>query len=244
MNHQSSISDFFKSPKWGMNLLLGALCMLIPMIGPMILHGWHITGFWARRDDADPAKFPPFDFQFFGKYLERGLWPFLVAMVASLVLIPVCMILIGGPMILMGMLGGHDSHAQQGFPIVFLLAFGIYLAVLALFSFILTPLVLRASITQDFGASFSLKFIRDFIALVWKEQVVSMLFMFAVYLVLMVLTVVTCYIGGMLLFPVVLYAWHHLQKQLYQLYLARGGEPVPPSPKLQDGPPSLPPVMG
>jgi len=210
MNHSASVTDFFKSPKWGMNLLLGAVSLLIPAIGPMILQGWHITGFWARRHDADPAGFPPFDFQFFGKYIERGLWPFLVAMAASLVLVPVMMILFIGPMILMGALGQQDKSMQQGFPIVFILCLLIYLAIMALFSFILTPLILRASITQDFGQSFSLRFVRDFIALVWKEQLVSMLFMFGVYLVLMVVTIVTCYIGGIFSFPVVLYAWHHL----------------------------------
>jgi len=240
MNHSASITDFFKSPKWGMNLLLGAVCMLIPIIGPMVLQGWHITGFWARRDDADPAEFPPFDFQFFGKYLERGLWPFLVAMAASLVLVPVIMILFIGPMIFMETLGHHDKSAQQGFPIVIILCVLIYLAVIALFTFILIPLTLRASVTQDFARSFNLKFIRHFIALVWMEQLVSMLFMFGVYLVLLVLTVVTCYVGAIFAFPVVIYAWHHLQKQLYQLYLSRGGEAIPVSPKLAAVPPALP----
>jgi hypothetical protein len=31
------------------------------------------------------------------------------------------------------------------------------------------------------------------------------------------------------------FAWIHLCAQLYKLYLARGGEPVPVSPKLADG---------
>lgn len=240
MNCLNSISDFFKSPKWGMNLLLGAVCILIPAIGTMILQGWHITGFWARRDDNDPARFPPFDFENFAKYLERGLWPFLVAMAASLVLVPVIMVLILAPMMLMGSLGQHNPSGQQGFVIVFFLCLFIYLVVIALFSFLLTPLVLRASITQDFGQSFGLKFVRDFITLVWKEQLVSMLFMFAVYLVVMVITLITCYIGGIFSIPVVFYTWHHLQKQLYQLYLSRGGEALPVSPKLADMPPPLP----
>ncbi len=241
MNYPASVTDFFKSPKWGMNLLLGAVCILIPAIGPLVLQGWHVTGFWAQRDESDPTKFPPFDFQFFGKYLERGLWPFLVAMVASLVLIPVMMILFIGPMILMGALGQHDKSIQQGFPIIlFILLFAIYLVVIALFSVIAAPLILRASVTQDFGQSFNLKFIKDFIARVWKEQLVSMLFMFGVYLVLMVIAIVTCYIGAIFLFSVVLYAWHHLQKQLYQLYLSRGGTAIPVSPKLTDVPPALP----
>src|SRR6187455_3196366 len=86
MNYTASISDFFKSPKWGMNLLLGGVCILIPLVGPLALGGWHITGFWARKDQ-DPAKFPDFDFNQFGKYLERGLWPFLAGVIVALVLV-------------------------------------------------------------------------------------------------------------------------------------------------------------
>jgi hypothetical protein len=36
------------------------------------------------------------------------------------------------------------------------------------------------------------------------------------------------------------FSWTHLHKQLYLLYLSRGGEPIPVSPKLNDGPPVMP----
>ena len=65
-----------------MNLLLGGVCGLIPIIGPMVVFGWLITGFWARQDE-NFETFPDFDFSHFGKYLERGLWPILVAFVVT-----------------------------------------------------------------------------------------------------------------------------------------------------------------
>jgi hypothetical protein len=89
MNYNASVSDFFKSPQWKSNFLLGAVAILIPLVGPLVLTGWQVTGLWARGDREEPGKFPPFDFQYFGKYLERGLWPFLVNLGASLVLVPV-----------------------------------------------------------------------------------------------------------------------------------------------------------
>jgi hypothetical protein len=64
--------------------------------------------------------------------------------------------------------------------------------------------------------------------------------MMGVGIVCTILAVVTCYIGGLLAFPVLLYSWHHLQKQLYQLYLGRGGEAIPASPSLADLPPAFP----
>jgi hypothetical protein len=88
----ASISDYFKSPKWSTNLLLGGVCMLIPLAGPIVLGGWHITVLWARNDRS-PGQIPEFDFSQFGKYLERGLWPFLVGFVVSLVILPIMLAL-------------------------------------------------------------------------------------------------------------------------------------------------------
>jgi len=92
MNCLTSITDFFESPKWMMNLLLAGVCFLIPIVGPMVVIGWLITGFWGRPDQS-PRTFPDFDFNLFATYIERGLWPFLVGLVASLVLIPVVALL-------------------------------------------------------------------------------------------------------------------------------------------------------
>ena len=114
MNYTASVSDFFKSPKWMMNLLLGGVCVLIPIVGPIVVLGWLITGFWARQDE-NFETFPDFDFSHFGKYLERGLWPFLVAFVVgvglSIVLVPLVWILMIPAMLIGGGLSsGGDPN--------------------------------------------------------------------------------------------------------------------------------------
>lgn len=241
MNYNASVSDFFKTPKWGTNLMMAAVAVLIPFVGQIVLAGWHITGFWARGDDEDPATFPPFDFQYFGKYLERGLWPLLVSLVVSLVLVPLIMCLVFPLLIFSGVLAsrqGQGSGLQIGAAVVgiFLIQIGLMLA----YQFIVTPLALRATITQDFKAAFDFGFVKDFLARTWQEILASMLFMFGLGLCAMILTIVTCYIGMFFVMPVVIFSWHHLQKQLYQLYLRRGGQAVPRSLKLQNTPPRLP----
>lgn len=244
MNYNASISDFFKSPKWLPNMLLGGVTLMIPLIGPLVLSGWHVSAFWARGDRDDPAGIPPYDFQYFGKYLERGLWPFLVGMVASLALVPVMMCLFLPFILLTGAMGSGPGRESGGiFIAIFLGMFCLQIMLMLLYHILVTPLMVRATITQDFASAFNLRFAKSFLSLTWKELLASMLFMFGVGLCLMVIAVVTCYIGAIFAAPVVFFGWHHLQKQLYQLYLARGGEPVPLSPKLQDGPPPLPPVM-
>lgn len=241
MNYKASVSDFFKSPKWGMNLLLGAVSILIPIVGQLVLAGWHVTGLWARGDDGDPAKFPPFDFQFFGKYLERGLWPFLVNLAASLVLVPLILCLIFPIFIFSGAFESKNGQASgAAFGVVIALIFMIQIGLMIIYQFAVTPLMLRATITQDFKSAFDFGFMREFLSRTWREQLASMIFMFGLGLCLMIITVVTCYIGMFFAAPVVIFSWHHLQKQLYQAYLGHGGAAVPLSEKLHDTPPPLP----
>ena len=40
MNYAASVSDFFKTPKWGLSLALGAVAILIPIAGWMVVTGW------------------------------------------------------------------------------------------------------------------------------------------------------------------------------------------------------------
>lgn len=242
MNYTAAVTDFFKSPKWGTNLMLGAVSMLIPFVGPIVLQGWHVTGFWARGNDEDPTRFPTFDFQYFGKYLERGIWPFLVALVASFALIPVILLVIGVPLlVLMPALSHSGDTGTPWLPIALFIGIGVaYMVIVLAFQLIANPLILGATITQDFGKSFNLGFMKSFLAGVWKEQLIVLLNMLGIGIAVMILTVITCYIGGFLAAPVAIYAWHHLQKQLYQLYLSRGGTAIPVSPKLADGPPAFP----
>ena len=241
MNYQASIRDFFRAPRWKNNLLLGALAIIIPVVGPIILSGWHITVLWARGPRDEPETFPPFDFQFFGKYLERGLWPFLVSMVTSLVMVPIMMIVIMPLMFTLIATDGRPGHPPEALVIVAVVGiFALQMALMTAFQIVSTPLLVRATITQGFQSAFDLHFLKRFLALTWKELVCSMVFMLGVGLCMMVLAVVTCYIGAILAAPVAVFSWHHLQKQLYQLYLLRGGESIPLSPKLCDLPPPLP----
>jgi hypothetical protein len=238
MDYTRSVNDFFKSPKWGMNMLLGAVAVLIPVVGQLVLAGWHVTIFWARGDDEDPAKFPAFDFQNFGKYLERGLWPFLVNLAASLLLVPLMMLLVA-PLFFLTILADSKNNSGAAVGLVIAAVFILQIALMMIYHFVVTPLMLRAAVTQDFRASFDIAFVRDFLARMWREMIVCMCFMFGLGLCMVLVTVITCYIGMFFAAPVVMFSWHHLQKQIYQLYLARGGRVVPLSPKLHDLPPAL-----
>ena len=84
MQYMDSIKRFFRHPKWGMNLLLQTVCMLIPIVGPIVLQGYHVGGLTRQFQNPD-AEYPEFDFNRFTVYLGRGIWPFLVGLVVGFI---------------------------------------------------------------------------------------------------------------------------------------------------------------
>lgn len=235
MNYIASVSDYFKSPKWMMNTLLAGLCVFIPFVGPIVIKGWLITGFWGRQDERCET-FPDFDFNHFGKYLERGLWPFLVTLVSGLVLGMVLSVVIV-PLIMLATLvmpTGDGAAGGCAAALLFVVMAVFYVVLIAALMLVLTPLTLRASITQDFGQSFNFPYVKKFIALTWKETILSALFLVAASVILCSVGALAFCIGMYFATVPVYFCWVHLHKQLYALYLSRGGEPIPLSPKLRE----------
>jgi hypothetical protein len=105
---------------------------------------------------------------------------------------------------------------------------------------VLVPLKIRASLTQDFAKSFDVGFVKRFLALTWKEIVLSSLFVMITGTLFVCLGMIAFCVGMYFAIVLVYFSWTHLHKQLYTLYLSRGGEPVPLSPKLNDALPARP----
>src|SRR6476646_4666648 len=147
MNYAASISDFFKPPKWMMNTLLAGICVFIPLIGPIIIKGWMITGFWGR-DDERPETFPDFDFNNFGKYLERGLWPFLVSLVSGLVIATAACVVVVPITMILGLMTPNDHGSASGCAaaLLFIVLMVFYVVLIVGMMVVLTPLTIRASI--------------------------------------------------------------------------------------------------
>jgi hypothetical protein len=235
MKYTASVSDYFKSPKWMMNTLLAGVCVFIPIIGAIVIKGWLITGFWGR-DDERPETFPDFDFNNFGKYLERGLWPFLVTLVSSLVITVVACVFIVPVTMIVSLLASSDHSSASGCAaaVLFIVVAIFYVILVVSMMVLLTPLTTRASITQDFVQSFNVAFIKRFIALTWKETILACLFLVAAGLALMAAGAIILCMGMYFATVPIYFCWFHLDKQLYRLYLSQGGEPIPVSPKLRD----------
>ena len=242
MRYLASIQEFFLSPRWFTNLLLAGICTLIPVVGPMVVLGWLVGGFWGR-DAYDPVAFPDFDFSKFVKYLERGLWPMLVVLVASVVFMPVTWILCVVPMVGVSLLaGGHPHSNAAGVMLVLLIVFVIVaVAVLSLLMMlVLKPLMLRATLTQNFAPAFDLGWALRFLKRTWRECILAAVFLWVASIVLSLAGCLALCIGIYFVAGPIYFGMVHLDRQIYFLFLERGGDAVPASPKLRDEPPPIP----
>jgi hypothetical protein len=227
----ASLSYFFEHPDWAMTLLLGSLCFLIPVINTMILFGYRyeIVEMKARFPDQ---LYPKFDFSRFSHYLLRGLMPFLIDFPIQFVINFPLQISVWMAIGLVAAAGNSQSQlmvvvAGVGVPMIIL----VDIVLLTILQMVLVPFMLRAGLSQDFGQTFKLSWIKDFLLKVGLHALLFNLFLFAVGSVLIIPGYLLCCVG---IIPVFFFLWapvlaHH-HAQLYRLYLARGGEPIPLKP--------------
>jgi hypothetical protein len=228
MRYWESLTKFFEHSNWTMNILLEGVCALIPAVGPIALAGYNL-GVIVHLHERRESEYPAFDFGRFVDYLKRGLWPFLVSLVLGFISAPIAWLLMGlafagfalSPTL------GVVLTAVAG--VLFLwLVVGIHVCIMAL--------TLRAGLMQDFGAGFSLAFLRGFLGRVWVEAVLAMLFMCVVAIPLTLAGFLAMCVGVYAAAALMTFIHWQLNLQLYELYLERGGDPLPISVELMADP--------
>src|SRR5579864_9195444 len=86
MHYLDSLTFITAKQGWFLNLVLCGVCLLIPVIGPIVVLGYSFEVFDSLHRDPDKRRYPNFEFDRFTKYLMRGLWPFLVQLIMNFVL--------------------------------------------------------------------------------------------------------------------------------------------------------------
>ncbi|MEX2175343.1 MAG: DUF4013 domain-containing protein [Pirellulaceae bacterium] len=239
LEYLRSFQYIFDNPNWLMNLVWSFLSQLagqfIPVVPAMVFTGYQfemLEDLVANRG----TRYPDFDINRLGEYLGRGVWPVLVMLVvglgaafASILLVVVAMIGIG----LIGSAGGDD---MAGILAIIGMIGGVLLgiAIFAGVGIYLTPMILKAGLSQEFGAAFDFRWVNDFVGKMWVETLLSMLFIFISVFVPVLLT---CGLAGILLGPMMPFVGTHFHYQLYSLYLSRGGMPIPLKPRMPLAPP-------
>jgi hypothetical protein len=224
MNYMKAYGFIFESPKWMGNLVAAAISFLVPVAGEMVLfgYGFDIIESLHRRKNS---RCPDFDTNRLSEYLLRGLWPWLARFVASL---PLAFVLVAFYVcFILGMAFAPDRQRSIVALVLIPLFFLAVLALAIVVNLVLTPITLRAGFTQEFGEAFSLAFAKDFIKRVWLESVLASLFLVASGVVLNLIGIMLCCVGVYAAAGLVMLAQCHLWLQLYELYLERGGTPIP-----------------
>lgn len=216
----------FENPKWPMLLLIGAVCQFVPIAGPLVLMGYLYSVIEAKHRHG-PEQFPAFDFDRLGDYLLRGVWPFIASLAVALPVVLLSILAVFGivAFVLSTQQAGEPPPAAL-FIFVPLLILGIMFVVLVAHMLAL-PLTLRAGLSQDLRTTFSLAFVQDFFSRVWLEMLLSMLFLVITLPFLMIAGFLMLIIGIYVATVVMTFAQFHFHYQLYELYLQRGGTPIP-----------------
>jgi hypothetical protein len=210
------------------NVLMSGLCLLIPAIGTIILSGYLFEVIEALKRDPEHKDYPDFDLNRFTEYLMRGIWPFLMRFVTGLI-IGLPLGLVAG--LLMGIGGAIAARTESpAILLVFQLLMAVIFFIVAILSVLVTwPAELQAGLGREFNVARVVAFVKDFNKRVFKEMLVSALFLVAVAIVAELVGLLACCIGIIFTIAAVIIAQHHLFFQLYMLYLERGGTPVVPA---------------
>jgi hypothetical protein len=92
---------------------------------------------------------------------------------------------------------------------------------------LLSAAVTRAELTEDFGESLKFGALWDYFRRTWKDALLSS-FVFGLLAVpLVLLGMMLCFVGMYFAIVLLQVAAMHLRWQIYEVYLARGGAPIP-----------------
>ena len=227
----------FTQRDWLKNAVLVSVLMLIPVLNQLVIYGYsyEITELLHRRQGG---PYPLVDYKRFAAYATRGVWPFIVALMVQTGVVPFVVVLLDGTMV--GSMAAIGANQSLGMIIAAVL---VPLAMVAFFTLILsmavalTPFLLRGGLSQDFAHTFHFRWTKDFLRKMWLETILVNLFVMLASLVLMPLGCLACGYGMLLVAVLFSIVGAHLNWQLYELYLARGGEPIPLKPLPADVPP-------
>jgi hypothetical protein len=236
MRYSQAMRYIFTSPKWFYNLFAGAVASLVPVVGDMVLLGYFFEIVESMHLQGE-EKYPDFDTNRLMNYLMRGLWPYLVGLIVGLIVImPLVVIFV---IVFVAVLfsamppsSGPKSGPPPGPPmgLIFGMEFGfmgIVLLVMIPLGLVVVPLMLRAGLSQDFRSAFSWAWVRDFIGRMWGQVLLMQLFVIVYSQVAQIVGLLACCVGVLFARPLVMLTMGHLWHQLYQLYLERGGTPIP-----------------
>jgi hypothetical protein len=227
MQYLRSYQFIFEHAKWLTNVALSFVCwFLIPVVGPIVGLGYMGEMLEHLHTRQPNGPYPDFVFGRFGDYLKRGIWPFLGALLVSLLLLPVAFVALFGIGLLSAVAGDTGRESEIFAVLLFMLMGVLYIVAMVVLNLVMIPVMISTEMTQELSAATDFRWHRDFIGRVWKEMILSVGFLIASSMGLAILGAALCCVGIYPATTLVFFAQTHLNYQLYELYLSRGGRPL------------------
>lgn len=219
-----AIKFAFSTSDWTMNLLLGLVFMMIPIVGPLALQGWHAE-IHQRLVRRHPQPIPKLDFSDFMHYLERGIGPFVVNLALMVPLFIVFYIF----MFIVGFASVGIGRATNEPVLVIVVATVASLgaaAMIFLFSVLVNAAMTRVELTEAIGPSLSPGPMFSYGKRIWSKFFVATLAYGFLAMGLLMVGLLLCFVGMYPATVAVQLGSLHLRWQLYEYQLAQGGETI------------------
>jgi hypothetical protein len=220
----AAVKAVFDDPEWKSNVLIGLVFLLIPIVGPIALSGW-MCEVHQRLVRRHPRPVPKIDFGDFAEYIKRGLNVFLVQLVISL---PLTFIFMG--VVMAGIIAAGAAAAGTNEPLVGIaVSVGVGLVglvFLLLINVLGNAATTRAELTENFSEALSVGKLMGYAKETFGMVLVKTITFGFVSTGIVLLGLMLCYFGLYPAMVVIQIAAMHLRHQIYDAYLARGGEPI------------------
>lgn len=223
MDYHKAFTFFAKKqPKSGWNnLLFGAVCQLIPIVGPMVFFGYRLEVARDLEDDPEMLYHRDFDFNRFGEYLGTGVWVFVLQF--AITVFAVTIGIAAALFMALVVAAGQPPEIRLllgliGYLFAFLVLVGAYLFI--------WPMECHLAMSGRFRIGECFGFASRFLALMWGKTLAAVLVYFVATFVLLFIGSLLCIIGVYPAVAILYMAEGHIITQLYRQYLERGGEPI------------------
>jgi len=222
MDYKSPYTYFFSKPSTGTtNVLWGSLAFfsasLIPVVGQVMWLGYQAEVLDELERDPEIRRHSDFTFDRFSEYLSRGIWVFLMQLIAGLFTAFLC---------LLAVIPGLILSIQQQSPVFVLAGYLVMVPMLLIGTLFTWPLTMHVQLTGRFRFGAALGFTGQFLKSLWGQLLVTLMLHFFVSLILVSIGLLFCCVGMYPAIVIVAMAQDHFMVQLYRIYLAEGGTPV------------------